>query len=75
MAVKTDNITDNVVEAHKAIERMKVEYTAAGWKVVNEEAGAIALSKPAYYIGSPLDKQKVTTTHPRTLVNWLLGRA
>ena len=71
MAVKTDNI----IEAHKAIERMKVEYTAACWKVVNEEAGAIALSKPAYYVGPAADKQKVMTRHPRTLLNWLLGRA
>ena len=70
MPVKTENQPEN----HSATARMKSEYTAAGWKVVNEEAGAIALSKPARYVGPASDKRKAPA-RPRTFLNWVLGRA
>ena len=54
---------------------MKSEFTDAGWRVVNEEAGAIALSKPAHYVGPASDRGKLPARPPRTFINWLLGRA
>lgn len=67
--------TDDQPLTRTAIAQMRSEYTAAGWKIVNEEVGAIALSKPAYYVGPASDKNRLPAHPPRTLINWLLGRA
>ena len=67
--------TDNQMKSRTAIARMKSDYVAAGWKVVNEEAGAIALSKPAYYVGPASDRGRPSARPPMTFVNWLLGKA
>lgn len=66
---------ENKIETRTAITQMKTDYVAAGWKVVSEEAGAIAVSKPAQYVGSVTDKDNLPQRPPRTLVNFLLGRA
>lgn len=71
MATKTENKT----ETQTAIAQMKTDYIAAGWKVVSEEAGAIAVSKPASYVGATSDRDNLPQRPPRTLVNFLLGRA
>ena len=67
--------TNDQSREYEAIARMKSGYLAAGWQVVNEEAGAIALSKPAHYVGSSPDTSKTSRRRPRTLLNWLFGRA
>lgn len=66
MPTKTSDQSRN----REAIAQMKSEYIAAGWQVVNEEAGAIALSKPAYYVG-PISHMSNSRSRPRTLLNWL----
>lgn len=67
--------TNSQHDSHALITQMKTEYTAAGWKVVNEEVGAIAFSKPAHYVGPASDKGKASVRRPRTLFNWIFGRA
>ena len=66
--------TDDQIKIRSAIAQMKSDYTAAGWKVLKEEEGAIALSKPAFYVGPSSDKARVSARLPRTFLNWLLGR-
>ena len=66
---------ENKEETQTEIAQMKTEYMAAGWKVVSEETGAIAFSKPAHYVGAITDKNDLPQRPPRTLVNFLLGRA